>query len=146
MGNVVSVEGLRPCPRKVEAIVSMPIPEDKAALQRFLIQFVPNESSLTAPLRQLLKKDSVWSLGHEHTAAIEAIKQAIAQPTLLRFIDVSKPVLIQTDASRSGLGACLLQDGAPIAFASRSLTQAEENYVQIEKKLLAITLACAKFH
>ena len=152
MGNVISATGLQPCPKKVEAICNMPLPTDKKALQRllgmirYLAQFIPNESSLTAPLRSLLKKDSHWHWSHEHSKAVQQIKEAIARPTMLHFFDVTKPVLIQTDASQSGLGSCILQEGCPIAFASRALTSAEENYSQIEKELLAICFSCAKFH
>ena len=49
-------------------------------------------------------------------------------------------------ASKSGLGACLLQDGHPVAYASRSLSSAEVNYAQIEKELVAVVFGCEKFH
>ena len=53
---------------------------------------------------------------------------------------------IQVDASQHGLGACLMQKVRPVAYASRSLSQAERNYAQIEKELLTIVFACTKFH
>ena len=53
---------------------------------------------------------------------------------------------IQADASQSGLDAFLLHNSKPIAYASRALTSAEQNYSQIEKEMLAICLLCAKFH
>ena len=58
----------------------------------------------------------------------------------------NKAVTVQCDASQDGLGACLIQEGKPVAFASRSLSPAERNYAQIEKKLLSIVFACEKFH
>ena len=152
MGNIVTSSGLKPCPEKTAAIYNMPAPEDKTALQRllgmirYLAQFIPNESSLTAPLRNLLKKDAPWHWEHEHEAALNQLKEALMQPTVLAYYDVKKPVLIQTDASQYGLGSCLLQEGRPIAYASRALTSAETNYSQIEKELLAICFACSKFH
>ena len=62
------------------------------------------------------------------------------------FFDPAVPSVIQADASQYGLGACLLQKGKPVAYASRSLSSCEINYAQIEKELLDIVFACAKFH
>ena len=45
--------------------------------------------------------------------------------TTLAYFDHTKPVVIQTDASEYGLGAALLQDGRPIAFCSKTLTDVE---------------------
>ena len=50
------------------------------------------------------------------------------------------------DASKSGLGACILQDEHPIAYASRSLTSAKKTYCQIEKELLAVVFGCERFN
>ena len=65
---------------------------------------------------------------------------------VLKFFDPSKPVKLQVDASKSGLGACILQDGHPIAYTSRSLIQAEEHYAQIEKELLAVVFGYERFN
>lgn len=65
---------------------------------------------------------------------------------MLKPFDPHKEIIIQTDASQNGLGSCLLQDNMPVAFASRSLSETEKNYAQIEKEFLAITFACKKFH
>jgi hypothetical protein len=94
----------------------------------------------------LLKKDSVWNWSHEHTGAVEQLKQILSSQPVLKFFDSAKPVKLQVDASKGGLGACLLQDGHPVAYASLSLCSAEENYVQIEKELTAVVFGCEKFH
>ena len=65
---------------------------------------------------------------------------------ILKYFDSSKPIVIQGDASQSGLGACLMQAGSPIAYASRSLSEIETQYAQIEKEALAIEFAMEKFH
>ena len=53
---------------------------------------------------------------------------------------------IQCDASKSGLGACILQQGKLIAYASRAMSKAELNYAQIEKEMLSIVFVVRKFH
>ena len=58
----------------------------------------------------------------------------------------TRPVTVQADASQRGLGACLVQEGKPIAFASKSLTDTETRYANIERELLAIVFACQRFN
>ena len=69
----------------------------------------------------------------------------IISAPVLAYYDVTKPVVIQCDASKSGLGPPLLQEGRPIAFSSHVMSQTEQKYAQIEKELLAIVFACEKF-
>ena len=81
----------------------------------------------------------------EHTSAVQELKQILSSKPVLKFFDSSKPVKLQVDASKSGLGACLMQDGHPVAYASGSLASAEENYAQIEELLTAV-FGCQRFH
>ncbi len=114
MGHIVSADGMRPDPRKVEAIVNMPRPSDRQGLLRllgmikYLAQYIPNEASITAPLRSLLKQDVEWSWQPEHDVAMQLVRETLAQDTLLTFYDVCKPATIQADASQSGLGCSLM--------------------------------------
>ena len=103
-------------------------------------------SEITAPLRSLLKKDIQWSWHNEHQESLEKIQKILTSSPVLNFYDINKPILLQVDASQGGLGACLLQDGHPVIYASRSLTVAEQHYAQIEKELLAIVFACERFN
>ena len=70
----------------------------------------------------------------------------LVQDPVLRYVDVSKPVTISCDASQSRLGSVLLQDGKPVAYTSRSMTDAETRYAQIEKELLAILFGMERFN
>jgi len=62
------------------------------------------------------------------------------------FYDTSLPTTLQVDASKSGLGACLMQQGQPVACASRALSNSEINYAPIEKEKLAIGFGCERFN
>lgn len=152
MGHVITSEGVKVDSAKVKAIVDMPLPTDRASLQRmlgmvkYLSQYIPGEATTTAPLRQLLRKDSVWQWQHEHGEAVKTLKNALITAPVLKYFDPKKSVVIQADASKDGLGACLIQDGHPISYASRALTDTEKNYAQIEKELLAIVFSVKRFH
>ncbi|CAH2208589.1 jg79 [Pararge aegeria aegeria] len=65
---------------------------------------------------------------------------------VLQYYDVNKPIVISVDASKSGLGACLMQNNLPVCYASKALTKAEQRYAQIEKELFACVFACEKFY
>ncbi|CAB4030234.1 Hypothetical predicted protein [Paramuricea clavata] len=80
------------------------------------------------------------------TKHIHEVERARYQPPLLKFYEPEKELVIQCDASEGGLGAALLQDDRPIAYASRALNSTERNYAQIEKELLAIVFAAERFH
>ena len=65
---------------------------------------------------------------------------------VLTFYDTNKALTLENDASDYGIGSVLKQEGRPIAFASRTLTDTERNYAQIEKEMLAVTYGLEKFH
>ena len=109
----------------------MPTPKNRADLQRVLgmvnytAKFVKDHSKITTPLRDLLHKDSEWCWEPYHQQAFDTLKEMLASPPVLRYFYVSKPVTLTCDASQSGIGAACLQDGQPVAYASRAFTPAE---------------------
>ena len=129
----------------------MPDPTDAQSLRRFLgmvnylAKFLPRLSEETEVLRKLREKDAQWCWFPAHAQAVARVKEMIISAPVLAYYDVTKPVVIQCDASKSGLGAALLQEGRPVAFSSLVMSQTEQNYTQIEKELLAIAFACEKF-
>ena len=129
----------------------MPKPTDVQSVKRFLgmanylSKFLPHLSTVTETLRRLEDKLVGWHWNEVHERAFTDVKQLITNHPVLRFYDMSKEVTLQCDASQSGLGVALLQEGQPVAFASRALTATEKNYAQIEKALLAIVHACERF-
>ena len=152
MGHLIGPDGQRPDPEKIKAIVEMPKPEDKKGVQRllgmikYLAPFIPGESDITAPLRDLLKDGNEWRWTWQQDAALHEIKRVLTGDPVLALYDQKLPTKIQADASQTGLGACLLQNGRVIAYASRTLTTTEQAYARIEKEMLAITFACKKIH
>lgn len=127
-------------------------PTDKDGVRRFLgfvtylSKFIPNLSEEDAPLRQLLKRDVEFTWHTAQQKAFARLKELCTRPPVLQFFDPSKPVEIFCDASSNGLGAVLLQNGQPVAFSSRSLTDAETSHTQIKKEMLSIVHTCATLY
>lgn len=93
-----------------------------------------------------MKKDTPFLWHNDHRAAFTAIKQAISAESCLQYYNPNLPTVVEVDASQKGLGACLLQNDRPIAFASKSLSPAEANYSNIERKTLALVYGITRFH
>ena len=93
----------------------------------------------------LTDSNSVFDWLPQQEDAFVSIKELITQAPVLRYFDVSKEVTIECTSSDVGLGAVLIQDGQPVAYASRALTQTDRNYAQIEKECLAIVFAAERF-
>lgn len=151
-GLIYSAEGVKPDPTKVDAINHMEEPKDKKQLRSFLglIQymgvFIPKLANHTANLRELMKDDAEFDWCASHSQDFEKIKQLISKETILQYYDRQKPVTLQVDASMRGVGAVLIQNGRPIAYASKALTPTESRYANIERELLAVVYGCEKFH
>ena len=149
-----SREGMHPCPKKIQGITEMTPPIDKQQLASFIGMvtcmgnFVPHLSHHTEPLRAMLKQDALFHWDEMANSSFQKIKDLIAKTAsqLLRYYDRTKPVTVQADASQRDLGTCLIQEGQPIAFASKSLTDTETRYANIERELLAIIFACQRFN
>ena len=151
-GHVLSKDGLKADKKKVEAIKNMPSPTNKGELEsvlgmlNYLSAFAPMLSDMTAPLRELTRKNTVFKWDCNTESIFQKVKDVITASPVLAYFDPEKETHIQVDASKNGLGATLMQDGKPVAFASKSLTETQKAYAQIEKELLAILFGCEKFH
>ena len=151
-GHILTSEGVKPDPSKVSAIKDMKPPQNINQLLSFLSSakylgsFTPDLSNLCAPLNKLTRKDVDFQWGPEHQEAFEHIKDNIASIAILAYFDPTKSVTIQCDASMEGLGAVLYQNNKPVTVASKTLTNTEQNYSNIEREMLAIVFALTRFH
>ena len=95
-----------------------------------------------------MRKDIEFQCAYEQDKAFQAIKSVLTENggPLLRFFDVQKLVSVSYDASPTGLGGVLLQVNCPVPYPSRSLTEAESRYAQIEKELLAVHFSLERFN
>ncbi|XP_061164466.1 uncharacterized protein K02A2.6-like [Saccostrea echinata] len=156
-GHVIDAEGLHKTSKKIEAVLNAPEPKNVSELRAFLGlvnyygRFMENLSTHSAPLYDLLKDNSKFVWSKSCRAAFEKIKELVTSDQVLVHYDPQKPVTLATDASPYGLGAVLshvMPDGSekPIAFASRSLSQTERKYAQIDKEALGLVWGVKKFH
>ena len=89
-------------------------------------------STITLPIRDILKKDVPFHWDSPQDDSFTKIKSILSSAPVLTFYNVNKSVVISCDASQSGLDALLLQDGKAVAYASRALSSVETRYPQIE--------------
>jgi hypothetical protein len=157
LGHIIDEHGLHPSPSKVQAIQQAPAPTNLTELRAFLgfvnyyHKFIPNLSTILAPLHHLLQKGIKWVWSTSQEKAFQSVKSLIQSSSLLVHFDSNKPILLYCDASPYGVGAVLahkMPDNTekPIAFTSRTLSTAEQKYSQLEKEALAIVFAVKRFH
>ena len=117
----------------------MPKPENVESVRRllgmanYLSRYLPKLADIYEPVRELTRPNNAWECSDKQERALREIKQAISTAPVLRYFDTTKLTLMQCDASSLGLGTVLLQDGQPISYASRALTECERGYAQIER-------------
>lgn len=156
LGHVISGEGIKPDPRKVDAISKAPRPENISQLRSFLgtcgflMKFIPDYANLSEPLRRLTRKGEEWQWTTETEKSFKDMKRAMVSQPCLAYFKLDAPTTVISDASPIGLGAVLLQkqsngQNKPIAYASRSLTATERRYSQIEREALGCVWAVEHF-
>jgi len=157
LGHIVSKEGVvSTSPDKVSTIADVPSLTDVSKLHSFLGmvnhygKFIKNLTDLCAPLNKLLRKAVTWNWTGQCQQNFTRIKETLISADVLAHFDPSLPLGIACDASSIGIGAVLFHcypDGSerPIAYASKSLTSAEQHYSQIEREALSIIFGVRKF-
>lgn len=157
LGHIINTEGIKADPSKIDAIKKLKPPRNVTELRSFigmvqyLGKFVPKLSDLLAPLYKLLKNKSEFKWQESHEQAFKEICQELTTAPCLAVFDASRPIILTADSSSYGIGAVLRiqeENGnwRPVAYASRTLSDTEKRYAQIEKEALALTWACERFH
>jgi RNase H-like domain found in reverse transcriptase len=147
----ISREGLRPSQKKVEAILQIKAPTTHKQLRRFIgmVNYYrdmwPQRSHFLAPLSSMTLAKVIWTWTTEHQEAFDQMKAHIAKETLLTFPNFNKEFEIHMDASKLQLGACVSQEGKPVAFYSCKLNPAQTRYTTTECELLSIVETLKEF-
>ena len=164
LGHAVSEDGIRTDPKKIEAVLQLPIPVTVTDVRSFLgltnyyRRFLKGYSKITRPLTDLISKENadkkkapvVWTSVCQE--AFDQLKKLCTEAPVLAYPDFTKPFKLHIDACDKGLGAILYQDQAdgkekPISFASRSLNKVESNYPAHKLEFLALKWAVTnRFH
>jgi hypothetical protein len=151
LGHLISQQGVRADPSKLEAMASWPLPQNIKSLRGFLgltghyRKFIRNYGNLATPLTTLLKKnDFHWSLSA--TTTFNSLKHAMLHPPVLHLPNFNLTFVIECDASGTGLGAVLMQTKQPIAFLRKALKGRALLLSTYEKELLSFVTAIQHWH
>ena len=147
LGHILSAEGVSVDPGKVEDILNWKPPTTVHQVRSFMgmagyyRRFIPDFSRISKPITELLKNSVkfVWSPDCEK--AFQTLKKLLTTAPVLAQPDIEKPFDVYCDASGTGLGCVLMQEGRVIAYASRQLKRHEENYPTHALELAAVVHA-----
>lgn len=157
-GQIFSADGTRPDPQRVVDLQNVATPttvhevRSLLGMANYSSQYIANFATITAPLRDLTKKDTPFRWTREHINAFDSLKAALTSPPCMGYFDIRKETSVVVDASPVGLSAILSQntpnvdDARVIAYASRALSPVEIRYSQTEREALAIVWAVEHFH
>ena len=113
-GVMLSADGVKPDPRKIEAIRNLPEPRSEPLLQSFLgivnylSRFSPNIAKMTVNLRALLKKENEFLWHPQHSKDFKAIVDELCSPKLLKYYNSKKKLYLEVDASQKAIGMALM--------------------------------------
>ena len=112
---------------------------------KYLAKFLPMLAEVETPLRELTKKVVLLHWDAPQAEAFQRLKDLCCTAPVLAYYDVKKETTKQCDASKNAVGAVLLQEGRPVAYASRKIRKSKLNWAPIEREMLAIVFSAHKF-
>lgn len=139
MAHTLSYNQIKAGRKYCNVILGMERPRDKSGVLRFLglvkylARFIPNLSKITAELRSLTRLDVDFKWQEDHENEFRNLLNIVASEPVLAIYDPKLPVRIQTDASKDGLGCVLIQEGHPVAFASRTMTKVSKSGLRLKR-------------
>ena len=151
-GHQWSAKGLSPDPKKIAVVKRMNLPGDVETMRSFLglvnylNRFSLHLAELSEPLREICRQDMEFELTESVRVPFSRTKEEISKNMTLPYFNPKSATTLQTDASKKGLGAVILQDSRPVMFTSRALTGAEKNYQNLERECLVMIWGMEKFH
>lgn len=156
LGHTITSDGLKPNNDKIKAILDYPLPRTTTEIKSFLgligyyRKFVKDFAKITQPMTARLRQKRAMPVDDEkYITAFQKCKELLVNAPILQYPDPEKPYILTTDASEFALGAVLSQGSVgndkPVAYASRTLNDAETRYSVTEKELLAIVWAVKHF-
>ena len=156
LGHEVSRKGVATDPTKINQVAHWPVPQSVKDVQKFLglasyyRRFVRNFASIAKPLHRLTEKTATFEWTVECQAAFAELRHKLCTAPVLAFPDFTKPFILDTDASNTGIGGVLSQldeqgQEHVIAFASRTLSKSERRYCVTRRELLAVVVFTQQF-
>jgi hypothetical protein len=147
LGHIIKRDGLAVDPKKVAAILDWKAPKDVRGIKSFIGMagyyrcFIEGFSKIARPMTALLAKKVEFKWTSACQESFEMLKQKLTTALVLVLPDVHKPFLVYCDASYTGLGCVLMQEGKVVAYSSRQLKVHEKNYPTHDLELAAVVHA-----
>ena len=151
LGYLLTPHGIKPLPKKVEAISRILPPKTKRQLRRFLgmVNYYRDmwkrRSHILSPLSKLVSKSVKWKWTAIEQTAFDEAKRMIQKETMLAYPKFGETFHIYADASNTQLGGVIMQNNKPLAFYTRKLNSAQSNYSVGEKELLSLVETLKSF-
>jgi hypothetical protein len=147
LGHVVSLEGITVDPSKVKEVLDWKPPTSVSEARSFLgltgyyRRFILNFSMVAKPITELLKKGNKYIWNDACDEAFKVLKKLLTTSPLLTQPDITKPFDVYCDASGTGLGGDLIQEGILISYFTKQIRRHEEHYPTYDLELAAVVMA-----